>query len=246
MLWIAAPVGGLIWVLCLAASGPAATVDAAVGGRPFASYSPGLLERRDSPEHRAVEFPGAGERVTISRADPSAAGPAIEVASRSGKIAIGAKPWHELLGLNRGGQLTFEVFVQSDGMWQRFDAFGCTIAREDIDDYLAYRRIRPVHSAWRDMGIYQRDLRSFDESVILSSEYFGGGCVNCHTFCNNRADTMLVSTRSKQYTNAAMIIRDGAVDKVDGHVRIQRLAPEWQDAGVHVRQDRHVPACGRQ
>ena len=170
----------------------------------------------------------------------------IEVASRSGKIAIPEKPWHELLGLNRGGQLAFEVFVRSDGTWQRFDTFGCTIAREDIDNYLAYRRIRPVHSAWRDMGIYQRDLRSFDESVILSSEYFGGGCVNCHTFCNNRTDTMLVSTRSKQYTNAAMIIRDGAVDKVDATFGYSAWHPTRQDPGVHVRQDRHVPACGRQ
>ena len=71
-----------------------------------------------------------------------------------------------------------------------------------------------MHSAWREMGIYQRDLRSFNESVILSSEYFAGDCVNCHTFCNNRTETMLVSTRSKHYGNAAMIIRDGVAEKV--------------------------------
>jgi hypothetical protein len=141
----------------------------------------------------------------------------IEVQSRSGKITIPEKPWHALLDANRGGRLEFEVSLGSeDGRVScRFDTFSCTIAPEDIDGYLAYRRIHPVHSAWRDMGLYQRDLRGFGESIILTGEYFGGGCVNCHTFCNNRTETMLVSTRSKKYKNAAMIAHGGAVEKVD-------------------------------
>jgi hypothetical protein len=214
MVGVAAPIGVLIWVLCLAASGPAVTVDAAAAAgrlpRIHPDYSDAVIPPNIAPLNFQVRESASRYLVRI-RAQQ---GRPIEIASRSGKIAIGEKPWHELLGLNRGGQLTFEVFVQSDGTWHRFDVFGCTIAAEDIDSYLAYRRIRPVHSAWRDMGIYQRDLRNFDESVILSSEYFGGGCVNCHTFCNNRTDTMLVSTRSKQYTNSAMIIHNGTVEKV--------------------------------
>jgi hypothetical protein len=138
----------------------------------------------------------------------------IEIASRSGTIAIPPRAWRDLLAANRGAQLAFEVFVQSDQAWRRFEAFRCTIADEDIDDYLVYRRIHPVHAAWRDMGIYQRDLRGFQESTILTGAYFGDGCINCHTFCGNRTDTMLVSTRSQQYGNAATIVRAGVAEKV--------------------------------
>jgi hypothetical protein len=224
LLLATAPAAGLICVLCLGASGSVVAVnEAAAVGRPaqiHPDYADTVIPPNIAPLNFLVRESGSRYLVRIR----SQRGRPIEVASWSGRIAIPERAWHELLDLNRGGQLAFEVFVQSSvtgsdakgesRSWRRFDAFGCTIANEDIDNYLAYRKIQPVHSAWRDMGIYQRDLRSFHESIILSNEYFGGGCVNCHTFCNNRADTMLISTRSKQYTNAAVIIHDGTVDKV--------------------------------
>ena len=214
LLLATASAAGLIGALCLGASGLAvAPSEAAAVGRSARiqpDYADAVIPPNIAPLNFLVRENGSRYLVRIR----SEQGRPIEVTSRSGKIAIPERAWHELLDSNRGGKLAFEVFAQSDGAWRRFDSFHCTIADEDIDGVLAYRRIRPVHSVWRDMGIYQRDLRSFDESVILSSEYFGGGCVNCHTFCNNRTDTMLVSTRSKQYTNSAMIVHDGAVDKV--------------------------------
>jgi len=206
----------LVCLLRLGASGPAAAPEeaVAVGRTPqiHPDFSGAVIPPNIVPLNFLVRESGSRYLVRMR----SQHGGPIEVASRSGRISIPEKPWHELLDANRGGRLEFEVSLRpgDGGAWQRFETFGCTVAREDIDGYLAYRRIHPVHSAWRDMGIYQRDLHGFGESIILTGEYFGGGCVNCHTFCNQRTETMLVSTRSKQYSNAAMIIRDGAVEKV--------------------------------
>jgi hypothetical protein len=213
---VAALALGLVWLLGFRVSGPAAPEQATTAGRTpqiHPDFSGAVIPPNIAPLNFLIRDDGSLYVVRIR----SQHGRPIEVERRSGTIAIPEKPWHELLDANRGGRLEFEVSLRPNGggAWQRFDTFGCTIAPDDIDGYLAYRRIHPVHSAWRDMGIYQRDLHSFGESVILTGEYFGGGCVNCHTFCNNRTETMLVSTRSKEYKNAATIVHDGIVEKVD-------------------------------
>ena len=143
-------------------------------------------------------------------------GQTIEVFSRLPKIMIPQAPWHKLLTLNRGEQLHFDVFAKppSSASWNRFGTITNVIANENIDPYLVYRRIPPVFAAWRHMGIYQRDLRGFAESLILNDGYFGDGCLNCHTFCNNRTDKMLIGIRSPKYGSSALLVDNGQVSKI--------------------------------
>ncbi len=207
-------------IACLAASGSFTTSErASPAGRPprvEPDYADSVVPPNIAPLNFVVRESGRRYQVRIA----SEQGGPIEIDSRSPKIMIPEKPWHKLLSANKGRELTCEVLVLSDAangqgpQWQRFNAFGTSVANEDIDGYLVYRKIHPAHSAWRDMGIYQRDLRTFDESTVLTNDYFRGGCVNCHTFRNNRTDTMLVSTRSGDYGNSAVILKDGRTEKV--------------------------------
>lgn len=154
----------------------------------------------------AAEF-----RVVIS----SKQGQPIELASKSPKIRIPAAGWRRLLDENRSGQLHINVSAKTkDGKWSRFQRITNTIAAEDIDDYLVYRRIAPDYSVWSKMGVYQRDLRSFKESVVLDNGRFQAGCVNCHTFCNNRTEKMFVHTRSSRYGSSAVLVEDGLPQKI--------------------------------
>lgn len=210
-------------IVCFAASGFAASMEqSAPVGRPprmGPDYADTVIPPNIAPLNFLVREPGARYRVRI-RAEQ---GDPIEIESRSPKIVIPEKRWHRLLAANRGRELAFDVLVRTEDRWLRFDAFSLTIANEDIDGHLVYRRIHPAHSAWRDMGIYQRDLRSFKESAILTNDYLQGGCVNCHTFCNNRTDTMLVSTRSD---TCAVIVKDGKVEKIDAKFAYASWHPE--------------------
>jgi hypothetical protein len=210
--------------LCVMAfRSPVALDDAQAVGRPakmHPDYSGTVIPPNIAPLNFLVEEKGARYIVRIR----SGGGRAIEITSRSARIAIPEKPWHKLLDANRGQPLSFEVFVQPGDAagsgkddarrWQRFDTVSCTVANENIDSYLVYRRIHPVHAAHREMGIYQRDLRHFDESCVLNGGYFSEGCVNCHTFCNNRTDRMLISTRTPKYTNAAIVVINGTAKKI--------------------------------
>jgi len=142
-------------------------------------------------------------------------GRAIELLSRSAKTVIPEDRWHELLNANRGEQLNVDVFVKAeDGRWNRFSTITNRIADEDIDGLLVYRKIHPVHSAWGRMGIYQRNLNRFGESLVLDNGYFEGGCLNCHSFCANHPDKMLIGIRSSKYGSSALLVDNGTARKI--------------------------------
>ncbi|MHC4112651.1 MAG: TolB family protein [Planctomycetota bacterium] len=142
-------------------------------------------------------------------------GRTIEVFSRSPKIVIPEDPWHELLSMNPGQQLSFDVFVKTiKDTWQRFQTITNRIAGEEIDGFLVYRRIHPGYSTWGKMGVYQRNLQNHDESLVLNNGYYGDGCLNCHTFCQNHPDKMLIGIRSSIYGSSALLVEDGTAKKI--------------------------------
>ncbi len=142
-------------------------------------------------------------------------GETIEVFSRSPGIVIPEDGWHRLLDANRGKELRIDVFVKTENdRWGRFETITNRIAREEIDDFLVYRKIRPAHVRWSRIGIYQRDLRNYDESCVLHNDRYRRGCLNCHTFCNNRAETMLIGIRSEEYGSGTLLVAGGTVHKI--------------------------------
>jgi hypothetical protein len=144
-------------------------------------------------------------------------GPSIEVSSRSPKIIIPERTWHKILNMNRSGELYFDIFVKSeDDQWNLFPTISNKIAREDIDDFLVYRKMHPTHYLISgEVGLYQRNLHNYDESLILKNKYYRqGGCVNCHTFCNNRTDKTLIAVRSAVYGSNTILIQNNIAEKI--------------------------------
>jgi len=145
----------------------------------------------------------------------SVKGGSIEVFSRTGKIEINPKRWSRLLRQNKGEKLEIEVLCKGkDGKWLRYSPIRNTIAHEEIDAYVVYRKIHPGYRTWRDVGIYQRDLGSYGESVVLDNSYFNGECLNCHAFCNNKTDKMLMGLRSGKYSSYELIVNNGKASKI--------------------------------
>jgi hypothetical protein len=148
-------------------------------------------------------------RIAAERGEP------IEIANRSGQVLIPERPWRRLLDANAGKSIHVDICVQTaDGTWTQFEPITNRIAAEPIDEVLVYRKLHPGAGAWGRIGIYQRDLRSFAESLVLDNRYFSNGCVNCHTFCNNRTDRMLLGIRSSEYGSSALLVDDGDVRKI--------------------------------
>lgn len=61
------------------------------------------------------------------------------------------------------------------------------VARLGMDTHLTYRLIAPSYTLYDELGIYERDLTSFDERPLFRNVQLATKmCINCHT--HNRAD----------------------------------------------------------
>ncbi len=150
-----------------------------------------------APLNFTIQEVGEGYCVRFS----SGASSPWELFSRSAQISIPLSTWKTFLNEHQGQEIQVEVLVkQSDQTWTSFEPWPFTIATDPIDEYVVYRRMHPTHLRVNgEIGIYYRDLTGFKESTLLSGMSVKNGCLNCHSFAGNRADTMLLGVRSESY-----------------------------------------------
>jgi hypothetical protein len=206
-------------------------------------YANCVIPPNISPLNFVIKHKGTAYFVRIH----SEKGKSIEIFAKKPVIFIPKRAWHELLDLNRGGQLNMDIYVKSStgdssqkNGWSRFQALTAQIASEDIDTYLVYRKIHPGHITWRKMGIYQRNLSSFDETTILNNGYFKHGCVNCHTFCGNSTKKMLIGIRSAVYGSSALLIEGNKVQKIGTKFGYTSWHPSGRVAAFSVNKVRQL------
>lgn len=136
----------------------------------------------------------------------------IKVKARKGLFDIPDKKWESLLMQNEGESLSFTILKRKQDEWIATTPFQMHV-REKIDPYLAYRLIVPGEQ-WHKMGIYQRDLTSFEQSPIYENHLTNYNCVNCHTFASRNPDRMIMHIRAKE-ANGTALIDNGEVHKVN-------------------------------
>jgi len=131
-------------------------------------------------------------------------------------IVIPIGRWRRLLDGNRGEDLFIDIFTQRDGRWNKFLPVKMNIAAENIDRFLVYRKMIPTHTQrCSKVGIYQRNLENYHESKIIDNRNLGtGGCVNCHSFCQNNPEKMVLGIRSYYYGIGTLMINDQSMRKI--------------------------------
>ena len=185
-----------------------------------------LLEREPkiSPDYydTVVPFNIAPLNFTIKeKADKyfvkiSTASDSFKVHCKNSDVIIPIKKWRSLLAANKGKDVNFEVFTLTDGRWCKYKTITNKIADEPIDSYLSYRRIPPVR-IYIDtpMGIYQRNLTNYNEKLVLTNDYYYGGCLNCHNFAGGDSRVMSMGIRSDKLGDSTLFIDGDKVQNVD-------------------------------
>lgn len=155
-----------------------------------------------------------------------------EVRGKNGQFRIPESRWAALLRASVGNEFTVTVRVREEAGWTAYAPFKVKVAKEPVDSYLAYRLIEPGYETWNQMGIYQRDLESFTQTVVIENRTVRGDCMNCHSFCMQDPDQMMMHIRG---VNAGtMVIIDGRVEKLNTKTEetISALVyPSWHPSG---------------
>ena len=117
----------------------------------------------------------------------------------------------------------------------RYAPFPVFLSHDEIDPYVAYRLIEPGYESWRDMGLYGRELASYEEKPIVTNRATGGGCVNCHAFPGGDPSRMMFHARG---AGGGTVFMDGA----DAHLlnlttvgpHRQGVYPAWHPDGRYI------------
>lgn len=138
-------------------------------------------------------------------------------AGSDGKLSFDADEWRALLEASRGDSVHVQLYARREGGWVRFPAYAFAVAQEPIDRYVSYRLIEPGYELYRQLGIYQRDLSTFDEKAIYENNRTydpdNNHCINCHNFQQHKASTFLFHVRAAH--GGTVFVRDGKISKVD-------------------------------
>lgn len=76
-----------------------------------------------------------------------------------------------------------------------------------------YRLIEPSYIEYRQLGIYQRNLSSFEETEIITNRSSLTSCLNCHSFSSNSPDEILFHVRGAN--GGTILYEDDRIRKID-------------------------------
>src|SRR5690606_33289536 len=84
---------------------------------------------------------------------------------------------------------------------------------DPVDPWIVYRLIAPGYETWSEMGIYQRELSSFEQRTIIDNRLLPGACMNCHSFKANSPGNMMFHLRGN--VGGTMLVMDGEAVKLN-------------------------------
>ncbi|MHC4532468.1 MAG: hypothetical protein ACYS6K_00800, partial [Planctomycetota bacterium] len=178
----------------------------------FPDYTDTILPPNIAPTNFIIKEKGKEYYVQIS----SEKGRYIEIFSQSPNIKIPIKQWKQLLKQNLEQSLLITIFVKDEkDKWSCYAPIENKIAKENINTHLVYRLMKPLYQYWDKLGIYQRELSSYDERPIVLNRTMGKNCVNCHSFHNYNPDRMIFHMRAGAVGTSMMLAYDNEIHKVD-------------------------------
>lgn len=161
----------------------------------------------------------------------------LKVSGKEGVIRIPLKEWRALMEKNCESRLEVQVSVWTEEYPQgvAYRPFHMNVVKDEIDPWISYRLIEPGYVGWRQLGIYQRELSSFDESAIVTNRESTTTCVNCHHYPSYSPESMIFHARGGN--GGTILYNDGKLQKIDfSSIGPKKSAtyPAWHPEGRYI------------
>lgn len=159
----------------------------------------------------------------------------LEVKGEKGSFKIPESKWKKFVFSAQGKSIQVVVQVETEKGWIEYAPFSIQVAQEKVDSHLVYRLIDPGYELWNKMGIYQRDVESFEQSAIIENKMTESNCVNCHSFCMQNPEHMLLHMREKY--SGTLLVNGDKIEKLNTKTKetISPLVyPSWHPSGKYV------------
>ena len=144
------------------------------------------------------------------------------------------RAWKRLLQANRDASVRVDLYGRQDGKWVGYAPFRIYVSGDAIDWGLAYRLILPSYEGMGKVGIYQRDLSTFRQRELISTEEVNG-CINCHAF--NQCDPADLSLHVRGSLGATLIRQNDRMKayttKTDSTIS-SCVYPYWHPSGNYI------------
>lgn len=192
------------------------------------------------PDYAGVAIPVGIAPMNFNYAGDAECMDVVVKGSRAGEMHVNGDyadfdidEWHSLVEANKGGRLTFSVCVKTEGKWYRYKDFCMYVSPYELKDYgLTYRRIAPGYEVYSKMGLYERELGSFDERAIIENTQVPGMCVNCHTSNRTNPDDFVFHVRGDH--GATVVSVDGKTELLkatNDSIKGSMVYPYWHPSG---------------
>lgn len=163
-------------------------------------------------------------------------GEQFQVKAKNYQIRIPERKWRKLVESATGDSIEVTVsHLNEEKKRVAMKPFHIKVAPERIDKYLIYRLIEPGYELWNKMGIYQRNLETFEQSAIIENSLTDNNCMNCHSFCMQNSEQMVFHMRGK---NAGTYLIDGTkLEKLDtktDYTISSLVYPTWHPSGKFI------------
>lgn len=180
------------------------------------SIFPDYAEVVIPPNIAPLNFMIDEEGIEDCRAEFSCRG-MVYVLGQDSRVMIDEDDWQEIVQAAKGSSIKVTVYAKRSDKWMRYRTFSIIVAEDSIDRYVTYRLIPPSYTLYEKLSLCQRDLQTFDESLIYNNQMLesvdGGQCINCHSVQNYRTDRAQFHVRAEY--GGTVIYDNGKLRKVD-------------------------------
>ena len=193
------------------------------------------------PDYVEVTIPVGIAPLNFAMADDSVTAIDVEVSgawggtvhSKGNCTDFDIEQWQAMVKQNRGGQLNVTVCAKRDGKWIRYRDFSIHVAKTALPDWgITYRRIAPGYEMFGLMGIYERELSTFEEKPLLDNGANEGMCINCHTPNHANPDQHVMHIRGGQGATLVHVNgKDELLKAVNDSLGGTMVYPYWHPGG---------------